>query len=106
MPFNPATPHPVPAPAAARELLDACFEEFRRRINLVARASIDQSGDLFEGNTFVTQADVDDFKSRRGAWLEKFDATRARALRAPPLRGQAQGAPAGLRRLARAACAS
>jgi hypothetical protein len=75
MPFTSAASQPVPAPAAAREILDACFEQFRSRVTLVARNSIDQSGDLFEGNTFVTQSDVDDFRLKRATWLEKFDAT-------------------------------
>ena len=66
---------PTPAPPAARDILDACFGEFRSRVTLLARRSFEQSGDLFDGNSFVSQADVDQFKSERGAWLASFDAT-------------------------------
>jgi hypothetical protein len=74
MSFTAAAPPPTPAPPAARDILDACFGEFRSRVTLLARRSFEQSGDLFEGNSFVSQVDVDQFKSERGAWLTSFDA--------------------------------
>lgn len=67
----------LPAGAEARALLDECFRLYRGKLVDIARASIEMSGDLFEGNTFVADKDVDDFKAKRGAWVERFDATLA-----------------------------
>ncbi|HVF65648.1 MAG TPA: DUF1631 family protein [Casimicrobiaceae bacterium] len=60
--------------AAAIVLVDECFDQFRGKLTDIARGSIEMSGDLFEGNEFVKQTDVDEFKLRRNAWLERFDA--------------------------------
>jgi len=55
-------------------LLGECFEQYRSKLVDIARASIEMSGDLFEGNTFVVETDVDEFKAKRSAWVERFDA--------------------------------
>lgn len=70
-------PAAAPAPPhgeQARALLDECFRIFRGKLVDIARASIEMSGDLFDGNTFVQDKDVDEFKAKRAAWVERFDA--------------------------------
>jgi hypothetical protein len=54
-------------------LLGECFELYRSKLVDIARASIEMSGDLFEGNTFVSETDVDEFKAKRTSWVERFD---------------------------------
>lgn len=57
----------------ANSLLAECFEQYRSKLVDIARASIEMSGDLFEGNTFVSEKDVDEFKLQRSAWVDRFD---------------------------------
>jgi hypothetical protein len=74
MPSNPPPQRASPPIAAkARALLDACFEQYRGKLIDIGRASIEMSGDLFEGNDYVEDKDVDDFKAKRGAWVSAFD---------------------------------
>ena len=71
---NPSRPGPVtPIPPAAKALLDGCFEQYRAKLTDIGRASIEMSGDLFEGNAFVDEKDVAEFKAKRSAWVERFD---------------------------------
>jgi hypothetical protein len=68
-------PRPVTTPsipAEARALLDGCFEQYRAKLTDIGRASIEMSGDLFDGNSFVEEKDVDEFRAKRGAWVERF----------------------------------
>ena len=55
-------------------LLGECFEQYRSKLVDIARASIEMSGDLFEGNTYVSETDVDEFKAKRSAWVDRFEA--------------------------------
>ena len=64
----------APTGAKALALLDECFEQYREKLVDIGRASIELSGDLFEGNTFVADKDVDEFKANRGAWVKRFEA--------------------------------
>jgi hypothetical protein len=64
----------LPTGAKALALLDECFEQYREKLVDIGRASIELSGDLFEGNTFVTDKDVDEFKTNRSAWVQRFEA--------------------------------
>lgn len=68
-----ATPD-VPTGAQARSLLDECFRIYHAKLTDIARASVEMSGDLFEGNTFVQEKDVDEFRANRSTWVERFDA--------------------------------
>jgi hypothetical protein len=63
----------VPTGARARELLDECFALYKSKLVDIGRASIEMSGDLFEGNTFVAEKDVDEFRAKRSAWAQRFD---------------------------------
>jgi hypothetical protein len=78
-PANPPTDSDAAASFAtfsvddARKLLDGCFQQYRSKLVDIARASIELSGDLFEGNTFVSEADVDEFKAKRTQWVERFE---------------------------------
>jgi hypothetical protein len=58
--------------ARAKQLLDECFRQYRAKLVDIGRASIEMCGDLFEGNTFVADKEVDDFKARRSQWVERF----------------------------------
>jgi hypothetical protein len=71
---NSARPGPATSIAPeARALLDGCFEQYRAKLTDIGRASIEMSGDLFEGNAFVDDKDVAEFKAKRGAWVERFE---------------------------------
>ncbi len=69
----PDSPESAPNREQARLLLDGCFEQYRAKLVDIATASIDLSGDLFEGNSYVSENDVNEFKSRRTAWVQRFD---------------------------------
>jgi hypothetical protein len=64
----------LPGTEQASALLAECFELYRAKLVDIARASIEMSGDLFEGNTFVSEQDIDEFRARRTAWVDRFDA--------------------------------
>ncbi len=65
----------VPSPRPEREaLVRECFSQYHAKLVDVARGSIEMTGDLFEMNTYVSDADIQDFRSKRAAWLEKFGA--------------------------------
>ncbi len=71
---NPARPGPATSiPPEAKALLDGCFEQYRAKLTDIGRASIEMSGDLFEGNAFVDEKDVAEFKAKRSVWVERFD---------------------------------
>jgi Protein of unknown function (DUF1631) len=73
MPSPPDESNEAPTGEQAKALFAECFEQYRSKLVDIARASIELSGDLFEGNTFVTEKDVDEFKAKRSAWVERFD---------------------------------
>ena len=68
-------PPELPTGAQAKVLLGECFRIFHAKLVDIARASIEMCGDLFEGNTFVSEKDVDEFRLNRSAWVERFDRT-------------------------------
>ena len=56
----------------AQALLRQCFALYRAKLIDITRTSLDLATDLFETNTYVTQDDVDQFKSRRADWSVRF----------------------------------
>ena len=71
--LSPGPSDDAPSTEHAGALLDECFEQYRTKLVDIARASIEMSGDLFEGNTFVAEKDVDEFRLQRPQWVERFD---------------------------------
>ena len=81
----PTQPSPSPATDAdgnlllsrddAQALLRECFAEFKTGLTALVHVSIETTNDLFEHNTFVSEADVADFRSKRGQWIERFGQT-------------------------------
>ncbi|HVE48384.1 MAG TPA: DUF1631 family protein [Casimicrobiaceae bacterium] len=65
----------APTGAQAHTLLAECFEHYRAKLVDLARASIEMSGDLFEGNDFVEDKEIEAFRAGREAWLQRFDET-------------------------------
>ncbi len=63
----------APTGERANTLLAECFEHYRSKLVDIGRASIEMSGDLFEGNTFVAEKDVEEFKAKRLAWVDRFN---------------------------------
>jgi hypothetical protein len=61
----------------AKGLLRECFAEFKTGLTALVHVSIETTNDLFDGNTFVSEADVADFRSKRGEWIERFARTLA-----------------------------
>jgi hypothetical protein len=80
-PVSPATAPPATDadgkllldPEAARALLRDCFAQFQPGLVDVVATSIDGTNDLFEENKFVTDVEIDDFRSKRHEWVKKFD---------------------------------
>ncbi|MEO5764113.1 MAG: DUF1631 family protein [Casimicrobiaceae bacterium] len=73
----------VPEPAGAsnrlgtaesRALLRECFLQYRTRLIDMTRSSLELATDLFE-YTKIADAEIDNFRAKRGAWLERFGAT-------------------------------
>ncbi|MEO8566915.1 MAG: DUF1631 family protein [Betaproteobacteria bacterium] len=56
----------------AQALLRECFAEFKTGLIALVHVSIETTNDLFENNTFVGEAEVADFRSKRGQWIERF----------------------------------
>jgi len=81
---EPAPTPPSPSPATdadgnlllsredAQALLRECFAEFKAGLVALVHVSIETTNDLFDGNAFVSEAEVADFRSKRGQWLERF----------------------------------
>ena len=81
-----ADPAPTQTPAPATDadgnlllgreetqaLLRECFAEFKAGLITQVRISIETTNDLFEGNEFVSDADIVDFRSKREEWVERF----------------------------------
>jgi len=79
---SPPTPSPEAAGSAARlgtaesrALLRECFLQYRARLVDMTRLSLDMCSDLFEWNKHMPDAEVESFRAKRVAWLEKFGAT-------------------------------
>ena len=81
----PTQPAPSPATDAdgnlllsrdeAQALLRECFAEFKTGLIALVHVSIETTNDLFDDNTFVSEAEVADFRSKRGQWIERFGQT-------------------------------
>ncbi len=56
----------------AHALLRQCYALYKAKLTEIGRTSLDLGSDLFEGNTYVTQDDVDQFKTKRGDWVTRF----------------------------------
>jgi len=63
------------APDEARALLRECCAQFQTGLVDVLTASIDGTNDLFEQNKFVSDAEILDFRSKRGEWVNRFAQT-------------------------------
>jgi hypothetical protein len=61
--------------AESRALLRECFLQYRTRLIDMARSSLDMCSDLFDFNPHMPEAEVQAFRAKRGAWLERFGAT-------------------------------
>src|SRR5216117_4159499 len=80
-PVSPATSPPATDadgkllldPEAARTLLRECFAQFQPGLVDVVATSIDGTNDLFEENKFVTDVEIDDFRSKRQGWVKRFE---------------------------------
>ncbi len=62
-------------PDAARALLRECCAQFQAGLVDVLTQSIDGTNDLFEQNKFVTDAEILDFRNKRGEWVNRFAQT-------------------------------
>ncbi len=73
-----ATGKPALSPAALEEgraLLRACFAQYRLRLLDLVRASLAEMQDLFETNSHVPDGEVEAFRKKQPAWLDRFDHT-------------------------------
>ena len=64
---------PPRRPEDATALLRDCFAQFASGLLNTVRVSMDTTDDLFELNQYVTSEDVQAFRSKRDAWVERFD---------------------------------
>ena len=60
--------------SASHALLRGGFEIFRTTATELAKLSIDTTNDLFEMDPLVTKREIDEFRSKRSEWVQKFDA--------------------------------
>ncbi len=60
------------SPADGQALLRLCFDAFKSKLVELAHTSLDQATDLFEHNTYVTDDDVLEFKTKRADWHPRF----------------------------------
>lgn len=56
----------------AKALLRECFAEFKAGLTSLVHVSIETTNDLFDGNAFVSEEEIADFRGKRGQWLERF----------------------------------
>ena len=61
----------------AQALLRECFAEFKSGLRGLVMTSIETTNDLFEMNEYVTEEAAKEFRSKRGEWVERFEATLA-----------------------------
>ena len=61
--------------AETRALLRECFALYKERLIDMARSSLEMSTDLFEWNSQISEAEAQQFRVRRGEWLERFART-------------------------------
>jgi hypothetical protein len=86
--------------ADAQAMLRACFAQYRLKILELLRVSLSESDDLFETNSHIPDGEVEAFRSKREAWLDRFDKTLMdlfdRRLRGERRRGRRPDADASL----------
>ena len=59
----------------ARALLRECCAQFQSGLIEVLAGSLESTNDLFEQNKFVSDAEILDFRGKRGEWLNRFAQT-------------------------------
>jgi hypothetical protein len=59
----------------ARALLRECCAQFQSGLVEVLAGSLESTNDLFEQNKFVSDAEILDFRGKRGEWLNRFAQT-------------------------------
>ncbi len=59
--------------ADAQAMLRASFAQYRLKLLELLRVSLAESDDLFETNSHIPDGDVEAFRSKRDAWLDRFD---------------------------------
>src|SRR5690348_147182 len=59
----------------ARSLLRECCAQFQSGLVEVFGQSLESTNDLFEQNKFVSDAEILDFRTKRGEWLNRFAQT-------------------------------
>jgi len=62
-------------PEEARVLVDQCFVEFKTRLTEATRTSLELAVDLFESHSHIPDGEVEQFRTKRGEWLERFAKT-------------------------------
>lgn len=86
--------------AEAQTMLRACFAQYRLKILDLLRVSLAESDDLFETSSHIPDGGVEAFRSKREAWLDRFDKTLMdlfdRRLRGERRRGRRPDADASL----------
>lgn len=99
-PGTPADGSPRIPDADAQAMLRASFAQYRLKLLALVRVSLAESDDLFETNSHVPDGDVETFRSKRDAWLDRFDKTLIdlfdRRLRGDRRRGRRPDADASL----------
>ena len=57
----------------AQALLRECFAEWKHGLHELVVMSIETTNDLFEMNEYVSDADAQEFRSKRGEWVARFE---------------------------------
>ena len=59
----------------ANSLLRDCFAAFKLGLHELVAMSIETTNDLFEMNEYVNENDAQEFRSKRGDWVKRFERT-------------------------------
>jgi hypothetical protein len=62
-------------PEEAQALLQSCYTLYSLKLQDTIRASLEMSGDLFESSSHIPDGEVEQFRNKRGEWLQRFTRT-------------------------------
>ena len=62
-------------PEEAQALLQACYTQYSLKLHDIVRASLEMSGDLFESVSHIPDGEIEQFRNKRGEWLQRFTRT-------------------------------
>jgi hypothetical protein len=62
-------------PEEAQALLQSCYTQYSLKLQDIVRASLEMSSDLFESASHIPDGEIEQFRNKRGEWLQRFTRT-------------------------------